>query len=232
MWRFHAGLRRQRLRQQSSVCLQLPRARRCVPGLLWVCFCWPGRRAGSSLHTTGWLHVTQITVKSPHAQSFQLLNNTKQTVTYFRSREQATEKMWSGIVQAGGVGEEPGGGGASSGLARGWDRAGRGRGLARGSGPGSVEKHVSCRVRSRRPRHGFPSPANVIKQAGTRILQQPLSWRPPGTRNAVHRNRASHMCHTLDLGNANFPTLHPPPSPLHSCYFLPFVWYRAHLARR
>lgn len=59
-----------------------------------------------ALHTTGWLHVTQITVKSPHAQSFQLLNNTKQTVTYFRSREQAREKTWSGVLHGGGPGEE------------------------------------------------------------------------------------------------------------------------------
>ena len=59
-----------------------------------------------ALHTTGWLHVTQITVKSPHAQSFQLLNNTKQTVTYFRSREQAREKTWSGVRHGSGPREE------------------------------------------------------------------------------------------------------------------------------
>lgn len=87
-----------------------------APNSIWnrpagVCCCL----AGSSplpfffffaLHTTGWLHVTQITVKSPHAQSFQLLNNTKQTVTYFRSREQAREKTWSGVLHGGGPGEE------------------------------------------------------------------------------------------------------------------------------
>lgn len=50
-----------------------------------------------ALHTTGWLRVTKITVKNPHAQSFQLLNNTKQTLTYFQSREQAPENTWSGI---------------------------------------------------------------------------------------------------------------------------------------
>ena len=75
-----------------------------------VCCCLAGSPLLSffffALHTTGWLHVTQITVKSPHAQSFQLLNNTKQTVTYFRSREQAREKTWSGVRHGSGPREE------------------------------------------------------------------------------------------------------------------------------
>lgn len=40
--------------------------------------------------------------KNPHAQSFQLLNNTKQTVTYFQSWEQAGEKTWTGVSLGGG----------------------------------------------------------------------------------------------------------------------------------
>ncbi|KAK5619658.1 hypothetical protein CRENBAI_010296 [Crenichthys baileyi] len=40
------------------------------------------------------------------AQSFQLLNNTKQTVTYFQSREQAREKTWSRIQQGSGRQDE------------------------------------------------------------------------------------------------------------------------------
>uniref|UniRef100_G3PN63 Uncharacterized protein n=1 Tax=Gasterosteus aculeatus TaxID=69293 RepID=G3PN63_GASAC len=48
-------------------------------------------------HTTDWLHVTQITVKNPPSQSFQLLNNTKQTVTYFREQgtSEREEPEWS-----------------------------------------------------------------------------------------------------------------------------------------
>lgn len=59
-----------------------------------------GATAAVSLHS---LHVTQITVKNPHAQSFQLLNNTKQTLTHFRSREQARSKTRSGARLGGGA---------------------------------------------------------------------------------------------------------------------------------
>lgn len=140
-----------------------------------------------ALHTTGWLHVTQITVKNPHAQSFQLLNNTKQTVTHFRSREQAKVKTWSGIRLGGGRREEwrqieQAGRALTDGL-RYWfvvrfrkkeaflcDQQAWSAMWAPESSPDGL----------RVPGHDLWAPVNVIKQAGTRILQQsPYPWGLP-----------------------------------------------------
>lgn len=86
-----------------------------------VCCCcrWAGSSSVRS-SAAGWLPgcmSPRSQSKNPHAQSFQLLNNTKQTVTYFQSREQAGEKTWTGVSL--------GGDGASRG---GWGGGPRGRG--------------------------------------------------------------------------------------------------------
>lgn len=54
------------------------------------------------------------------AQSFQLLNNTKQTLTYFQSREQAQVKTWSGIRLRSGLRAERRRGGALTEELRHW----------------------------------------------------------------------------------------------------------------
>lgn len=79
------------------------------------------------------------TVKNPHAPSFQLLNNTKQTVTYFQSREQAREKTRTGIMRGAGAGAGPSAEGRLQLLAR------VGRGEAWPARPGSMARHVSSR---------------------------------------------------------------------------------------
>lgn len=57
----------------------------------------------------------------------------------------------------------------------------------------------------------------MIKQAGTRILQSPYPGGLPA-QGMRFRNRASHMCHTINLGNVNFLTLH-------SLVCIPAVFY-------
>ncbi len=57
-----------------------------------------------------------------------------------------------------------------------------------------------------------------LNRQAQEYCSKPLSWRPPCTRNVVHRNRASHMCHTINLGNVHFLTLYPP-------FCIPAIFY-------
>lgn len=95
-------------------------------------------------------------VKNPHAPSFQLLNNTKQTLTYFQSREQARRNTRSGARARAGPGEEPGAGGSLQLLAHTGIQPGRGVAWA-GSTHGRA---CDCRILSagsERPAPGLGS---------------------------------------------------------------------------
>lgn len=104
-------------------------------------------------------------VKNPHAPSFQLLNNTKQTLTYFQSREQARRSTRSGARAGAGLGEEPGSGGSRQLLAHTGIQLGEGAWLQQ---PAHMEGHVTAesappglRIR----RRVLAPPSNVIKAA-------------------------------------------------------------------
>lgn len=164
------------------------------------------------------------------AQSFQLLNNTKQTVTYFQCREQARGKTWSGILQG-------------SGLWEGWSDIGRwveqwwtclSIGLSQHLGEkrrAFVVKmpaaSMACHVSSEFGPGSLPipirclyPPVNVIKQAGTRILQQ-----APILEASLHKECSSQkqgLTHVSHHQSGQSTLLDRVPALLHSSYFSTF----------
>lgn len=117
--------------------------------------------------------------KNPHARSFQLLNNTKQTVTYFQSREQAREKTRPGVRSTEVDHARRGGPGEPNGQVKGSVSVVDGRrGRKRCGLSPARERGAPCELRSPVQQgpgvqsRGLRPPPNVIKQAGTGILQR------------------------------------------------------------
>lgn len=157
-------------------------------------------------------------------------------MTYFRSREQAREKTWSGIMQRSGLEEElrqRGGRGES------W-RTGLGIGLCSdlaGKRRARQEKQAWCAMWARQsgprclalPGHCLMPPVNVIKQAGTRILQQ-----APILEASLHKECSSQkqgLTHVSHLQSGQCTLSDPVPALLHSLLlFSTFCLYRVYLA--
>lgn len=153
-----------------------------------------------ALHTTGWLHVTKITVKNPHAQSFQLLNNTKQTLTYFQSREQAPENTRSGIHPGSGSREEQSVVHPLQLLVHGGIQWKEGRGLLRLNAWCNMWALESRSCGLRIHLRVFQLPVNVIKAAGTK----PPSWRPRNVVPEMGPHVSNHQSEQLSCIPVNF----------------------------
>lgn len=151
--------------------------------------------------------VSPGSVKSPHAPAFQLLNNTKQTLTYFQSREQARQKTRSGAHAGAGARRRR----RPPAIGSRRDSAGEGRGWGRQH---TWHWHVtagSAPPGLRLQRRVLAPPSDVIKAAAA----EPGGARPPPP-TPVLEAAPEQECRPRERSLTCAVLVHIPPPP-HSC---------------